>query len=66
VAPIILAIVLGGMIEVSFRRSMILSDGGLAIFVARPVAVVILLLAALSVGYQVQRDLRRKPRVSDE
>jgi putative tricarboxylic transport membrane protein len=66
VAPIILAIVLGNMIEVSFRRSMILSDGGLGIFVMRPVAVVILLLAAISVGYQVQRDLRKKPHVSDE
>ena len=66
VAPIVLAIVLGSMIEVSFRRSMILSDGSLAILVTRPVAAAILLLAVLSVGYQAQRDLRKKPRVSDE
>ncbi len=66
VAPIVLAMVLGNMIEISFRRSLILSDGSLAILVTRPVALVILGLAALSVGYQVQRDLRKKPRVSDE
>jgi len=66
VAPIVLAIVLGSMIEISFRRSLILSDGSLAILVTRPVALVILGLAALSVGYQAVRDLRKKPRVSDE
>jgi putative tricarboxylic transport membrane protein len=66
VAPIVLAIVLGSMIEISFRRSMILADGSPAIFLTRPVALVILGLAGLSAGYQVQRDLRRKPRVSDE
>ncbi|HSB82137.1 MAG TPA: tripartite tricarboxylate transporter permease, partial [Candidatus Methylomirabilis sp.] len=59
VAPVVLAMVLGGMIEVSFRRSLILSDGSPAIFVTRPVAAAILLLAALSIGYQVLRDLRR-------
>jgi putative tricarboxylic transport membrane protein len=66
VAPIVLAIVLGSMIEISFRRSLILSDGSLAILVTRPVALVILGLATLSVGYQAVRDLRKKPRVSDE
>jgi len=66
VAPIVLAIVLGSMIEISFRRSLILSDGSLAILVTRPVALVVLGLAALSVGYQAVRDLRKKPRVSDE
>jgi putative tricarboxylic transport membrane protein len=66
VAPIVLAIVLGSMIEVSFRRSMILADGSPMIFVTRPVALVILGLALFSVGYQAQRDWRKKSRVSDE
>jgi len=30
------------------------------------VAVVILGLAVFSIGYQVLRDLRKKPRISDE
>ncbi len=66
VAPIVLAIVLGNMIEISFRRSLILSDGSVSIFFTRPIALGILGLAALSLGYQVVRDLRKKPRVSDE
>ena len=59
VAPVVLAMVLGGMIEVSFRRSLILSDGSPLILATRPVAAAILLLAALSIGYQVLRDLRK-------
>ena len=47
VAPVVLAMVLGGMIEVSFRRSLILSDGSFSILATRPVAAAILLLAAL-------------------
>jgi putative tricarboxylic transport membrane protein len=66
VAPVVLAMVLGNMIEISFRRSLILSDGSAAIFLTRPVAVVILGLAVFSIGYQVLRDLRKKPRISDE
>jgi putative tricarboxylic transport membrane protein len=60
VAPIVLAMVLGGMMEVAFRRSLILSDGSLAIFVTRPVAALILLLAAISIGYQVLRDVKKR------
>jgi putative tricarboxylic transport membrane protein len=58
VAPVVLAMVLGGMIEVSFRRSLILSDGSYGIFVNRPVAGVILGLAVLSIAYQATRMLR--------
>jgi putative tricarboxylic transport membrane protein len=60
VAPIVLAMVLGGMIEISFRRSLILSDGSFAIFVTRPLAAGILLLAVLSAGYQMVRDWRKR------
>ena len=66
VAPVVLAMVLGNMIEISFRRSLILSDGSASIFLSRPVAAVILGLAVFSIGYQVLRDLRKKPRISDE
>jgi putative tricarboxylic transport membrane protein len=60
VAPVVLAMVLGTMIEISFRRTLILSDGSLLIFVTRPVAGTILLLAALSIGYQIYRDWRKR------
>jgi hypothetical protein len=61
VAPVVLAMVLGNMIEISFRRSLILSDGSISIFFLTAVALLILGLAAVSIGYQVLRDLRRNP-----
>lgn len=59
VAPVVLAIVLGEMIETAFRRSLILSDGSYGIFVGRPMALVILLISALSVGYQIYRGIKK-------
>lgn len=47
-APLILAMVLGFMIETSLRRSLILSDGSWLIFLTRPISVVLLVLALLS------------------
>ncbi|WP_219419797.1 tripartite tricarboxylate transporter permease [Pseudonocardia nigra] len=40
-APLVLAFVLGSVLEPSLRQSLILSEGGLAIFLQRPVAVVL-------------------------
>ena len=55
IAPIVLAMVLGKMIEVSFRRSLILSEGSAAIFVQSPVSIILLIIAALSIAFQVYR-----------
>lgn len=44
----VLGFVLGPMIELSFRRSLILSDGSLWFFVQRPISLVLLVLAALT------------------
>jgi putative tricarboxylic transport membrane protein len=60
VAPTVLAMVLGRMIEVSFRRSMILSEGSLSIFVVRPIALAMFLLAILSIGFQIYRDWKKR------
>ncbi|WP_080875422.1 tripartite tricarboxylate transporter permease [Oceanobacillus timonensis] len=46
--PFILAFILGGMLEQSFRQSMTISNGSLAIFWQDPIAAGILALAALS------------------
>jgi len=43
--PLILALVLGPMLENAFRRSMLLSDGSVLIFFARPISGVLLSLA---------------------
>lgn len=59
VAPVVLAIVLGEMIETAFRRSLIISDGSFGIFVTRPMALVILLVSFASVGYQIYRGFKK-------
>jgi len=45
--PLILALVLGPMMENAFRRSMILSDGSFLVFFKRPISGVLLSLALL-------------------
>jgi len=37
-APMVIALILGGMVEESMRQSLILSDGSAMIFVTRPIA----------------------------
>lgn len=46
--PMIIGFILGPMFEVSLRRSLILSDNSLLIFLTRPIALVFLIMAALS------------------
>ena len=46
IAPIILGLVLAPMLELSFRQSLAMSAGSYAIFLTRPIAVVMLLIAA--------------------
>jgi len=46
-APLILALVIGPMMEESLRQSLILSSGSFAIFVSRPIAAGFILTAAL-------------------
>ena len=48
-APIILAMVLGDLMEQALRQSLIISNGSLGIFFTRPIAVILLILAAVSI-----------------
>jgi len=56
--PLILAMVLGFMIETSMRRSLILSDGSWMIFWQRPISAVLLVLAIASFVVPLVRGLR--------
>jgi putative tricarboxylic transport membrane protein len=58
--PMILALVLGKIFEISFRRSLILSGGDFTVFVTRPISVGLLLLAALFFFYPLILDFMRK------
>ena len=48
IAPIILALVLGGILEENFRRALIVSGSDYSIFVTQPISALLLVMAALS------------------
>lgn len=56
--PILLGIVLGPLAEVNFRRALVLSDGSLDIFVKRPISLLFLIIAVLSVAVFVLKDIK--------
>ncbi|WLD94473.1 tripartite tricarboxylate transporter permease [Alkalihalobacillus sp. AL-G] len=47
-APLLLAFILGGMMEQAFRQSLTISNGSLSIFVTNPIAATMLCIAFLS------------------
>ena len=61
-APMILAMVLGFMIETSLRRSLILSQGDWSVFFTRPISAVILTVGLLSFFYPIVRTVLRRMR----
>ena len=46
--PLVLALILGPMAESNLRRALALSEGSLATFVTRPISLLFLVLAALT------------------
>jgi putative tricarboxylic transport membrane protein len=64
-APMVLAFVLGPMLENNLRKSLILSHGDFTIFVERPIsAVCIILAAAALVGPLLPGLARRRARIA--
>ncbi len=63
VAPLIIALVLGGLAEESFRRGMRMEDYNLFTFVARPIGGTILALAILTLLYTLYSRFRKKPNI---
>ena len=59
VAPAILALVLGDMAELALRRSLLLSMGDPMILISRPISIVLLLGAVISIAY----PLIKKPKI---
>jgi putative tricarboxylic transport membrane protein len=59
-APLVLAFVLGPMLENNLRKALILSQGELATFVSRPISATCLALAALLLATPLLPALRRK------
>jgi TctA family transporter len=59
-APLILAFVLGPMVEENFRRAMLLSRGDPAIFLTRPISAVFLVAAVLILVFMIMPAVRKK------
>lgn len=68
--PLVLAFVLGALVERSFRQTMLISDGSLTYFLSRPlslaIVIVIALLMVASVRSQVKRLRAERRRQADE
>ncbi len=58
-APLVLGIVLGDLLEKNLRRALVLSDGSLAPFFTRPISAVLAALIVASVGWKLWS--RRRP-----
>ncbi len=64
-APVVLALVLGPMLETALGQSLILSDGSPLIFVTSPIAAALLGLAALLVIWTLAGGVRLRQRLGD-
>jgi putative tricarboxylic transport membrane protein len=59
-APLVLAFVLGPMLENNLRKALILSQGELTTFLTRPISAACLLFAAVLLLFPLLPSLRRK------
>ena len=57
-AAMILGIVLGKLMEESFRRAMLITDGDASVFFTRPISLVILAFSVFSLAWPVIRKKR--------
>ncbi len=59
--PLVLALILGGTTEQSFRNAMTIGNGSLMFFVEKPISLTLLVMAALSIAY----SLRKRRKITD-
>jgi putative tricarboxylic transport membrane protein len=62
-APMVLAFVLGPLLERSFRQSLIMSDGSFMIFLQKPLSAISLMVSALliiSSGFSYYQQTKEK------
>jgi putative tricarboxylic transport membrane protein len=65
-APLVLAFVLGPLLETALRRSLILSDGSLMIFLQRPIAAGFILFAVVVLVAPLFSQIRLGRGLSEE
>lgn len=62
-APLILGFILGPMLEVEWRRAMIMSDGSATIFMDRTASLIIVIMLATTIALVIVAALRRRRSV---
>jgi putative tricarboxylic transport membrane protein len=62
-APLILAFVLGPMVETSLRQSLLLSRGSILIFFTRPISAILLSIVILLIILAIVPNLKKSPKV---
>ena len=65
-APLVLAFVLGPLLETALRRSLILSDGSFLIFLQRPISAAFILFSVVVLGAPLFSKLRLGRGLSEE
>ena len=58
IPPLVLALILGGTTEQSFRNAMTISGNDVMFFLEKPISLTLLLLAALSVAFSLYKQKR--------
>ncbi|MGP4105653.1 tripartite tricarboxylate transporter permease [Virgibacillus sp. L01] len=58
--PLILAFILGGMMEQSFRQALTISNGSMMVFIKDPISLSLLLVALLSFTFPLIRQIRSR------
>lgn len=53
IAPLVIGVILGGLFDETFRRSLLISGGDLAVFASRPVAAILLALNIALIASQI-------------
>jgi putative tricarboxylic transport membrane protein len=66
ILPMILGVVLGHLVESSYRRSLVLSGGDLDIFLQDPIAVGLLLVALAFIVFSLTREFRDARKIKLE
>ena len=64
-APVLLGFVLGPLLELNFRRALLLSRGDIGTFIDRPISLSLLLLSAALIGWTAYSSVRGRGRVAD-
>jgi putative tricarboxylic transport membrane protein len=55
IAPVILGVILGPMMEQQFRRSLVIANGDLSVFLRRPLTLAMLILAVAAIPRLIAR-----------